>query len=150
MNSQDHGVESWASSEAVRRRMQGNRRRDTAPELALRSTLHAMGLRYRVDIAPLPDLRRRRADIVFPTERVAVFLDGCFWHGCPDHGSSPEVNRGYWTEKIASNRARDLDTGRRLAAANWQMVRIWEHEDVSLAAERIASIIHARRRTSAD
>jgi len=137
--------ESWASSDATRRSMQGNRGRDTGPELALRSALHALGLRYRVNTAPLPDLRRRRADVVFPTERVAVFVDGCFWHGCPEHGTSPRSNRDYWSDKIASNRARDRDTDRRLDEAGWQSVRVWEHEEVHVASERVAEVVRRRR-----
>lgn len=90
--------------------MQANRARDTAPELALRRRLHALGVRYRVDLPPLPGLRRR-ADIVFPKLRVALFVDGCFWHGCPDHGPRRfGANADYWTEKIVANRSRDADT----------------------------------------
>ena len=123
--------EPWASSEAARRTMQGNRRRDTAPELAVRRLLHAAGVRYRVDAQPLPHLRRR-ADIVFRRQRVAVFIDGCYWHGCPEHGTTPATNRGYWSAKVAANRARDLDTVQRLTEAGWQPLRVWEHERLQL------------------
>jgi len=137
-------VTSWASSPAVRVRMQRQPTRDTAPELAVRRLLHAAGLRYRVDAAPLPGLRRR-ADIVFRSARVAVFVDGCFWHGCPDHGQRPTTaNPGYWLEKVERNQARDHDTDERLAAAGWVPLRVWEHEAPALAAARIAVTVRRR------
>lgn len=124
----------FASSEPVRRRMSAQRREGTAPELVLRKALHSQGLRYRVHRAPVPSLRRK-ADIVFGPARVAVFVDGCFWHGCPDHGARRhEVNGWYWPEKIARNRARDQDTDRVLAEAGWLALRVWEHEVPSQAA----------------
>ena len=116
-----------ASSPQVRAVMRANRRRDTGPELALRRGLHARGLRYRVDV-PLPFDRRRRADIVFPRLRVAVYVDGCFWHGCPDHGPTPRSNTDFWLAKIARNRARDADTDVRLEAEGWTVLRYWEHD----------------------
>src|SRR4051794_12203841 len=106
-----------ALSDAVSRRMAVTRGRDTAPERALRSLLHARGLRYRVDVAPLGG--RRRADVVFPRAKVAVFVDGCFWHGCPDHATWPRHNADFWREKIQANQQRDRDTDDRLAAAGW-------------------------------
>lgn len=109
---------SWASSEANRRAMQGNRSRDTKPELAIRTILHAAGFRYRVHCAPLKSLRRR-ADIVFGPARVAVFIDGCYWHGCPEHYVPPKTNSSYWNPKIAGNIARDRDTDEKLTAAGW-------------------------------
>ncbi|MFC0674515.1 very short patch repair endonuclease [Brachybacterium hainanense] len=125
--------------------MQLQRTRDTAPELAVRRLLHAMGLRYRVDRAPLPNLRRR-ADIVFGPAKVAVFIDGCFWHGCPEHGRrETRANSAYWSGKIARNRERDADTDFRLADAGWITVRIWEHESPQTAAAHIASIVLQRR-----
>ena len=118
----------FASSEAVRQRMSAQRREGTTPEVALRRALHAAGLRYQLHRAPLPALRRK-ADIVFGPARLAVFVDGCFWHGCPDHGRRRhEVNGWYWPAKIARNRARDEDTNRALAEAGWRALRIWEHE----------------------
>lgn len=118
----------FASSEAVRQRMSTQRREGTAPEICLRRALHAVGLRYRLHCAPLPDLRRK-ADIVFGRSRLAIFVDGCFWHGCPDHGRRRhEVNGWYWPAKIARNRWRDEDTDQALAAAGWRVLRIWEHE----------------------
>ena len=125
--------ESWASSEAARRTMQGNRGRDTTPELAVRRLLHAAGCRYRVDMQPLPGLRRR-ADIVFPRHKLAVFIDGCYWHGCPAHRATPKTNTLYWSAKLASNRARDDDTNKRLAEQGWHAARYWEHEDALIVA----------------
>jgi DNA mismatch endonuclease, patch repair protein len=124
--------------------MQGNRSRDTAPELAVRRAMHALGLRYRVDIRPLPTLRRR-ADAVFTKARVAVFVDGCFWHGCPEHGRIPTSNRDYWEPKLARNVQRDRDTDERLIEAGWVVVRVFEHDDVGTAAARIAEVVRQRR-----
>lgn len=98
-----------------------------------------MGLRYRVDLR-LPDAGpRRRADVVFTRSKVAVYVDGCFWHGCPDHGSAPRANAGYWAAKLARNRARDDDTDRRLTAAGWTVVRVWEHENPTVVARLLAA-----------
>ena len=122
--------------------MQRQRQKDTAAEQALRSLLHRRGFRYRVDY-PLPGLRRR-ADIAFPSKRVAVMVDGCFWHGCPEHGTWPKENAGWWREKIERNRARDRDTDAKLAEAGWVSVRVWEHEDPAGAAARIAAVLSQR------
>jgi DNA mismatch endonuclease (patch repair protein) len=121
--------------------MIGNRRRDTAPELRLRSALHARGWRFRVDMrvdtgsGPKP-----RPDLVFTRRKVAVFVDGCFWHGCPQHGSLPKSNRGYWEPKLARNAQRDLRNDAALRAAGWSVVRLWEHEPLAdaLAAVEVA------------
>jgi DNA mismatch endonuclease (patch repair protein) len=124
--------------------MQLQRTRDTVPELAVRRILHSMGLRYRVDRPPLPGLRRR-ADIVFGPAKVAVFIDGCFWHGCPEHGRrETQANPGYWSGKIARNRERDADTDARLADAGWAVVRVWEHEPPVESAELIARTVAQR------
>ncbi|HEX2391980.1 MAG TPA: very short patch repair endonuclease [Solirubrobacterales bacterium] len=125
---------------AVRASMQGNRKRDTRPELALRSELHRRGLRYRVDRRPLKSVRCR-ADIVFPRQKVAVFVDGCFWHGCPEHGTSPQTNAAYWSAKIARNVERDRLNEAELSAAGWAVVRVWEHEISVDAADRIARLL---------
>jgi DNA mismatch endonuclease (patch repair protein) len=124
--------------------MQSNKSRDTKPELALRSAVHALGLRYRVAAKPLAGLRRS-ADLVFPRAKVAVFLDGCFWHGCPQHHTVASANAKFWADKVAGNRARDHDTDERLAEAGWVSVRIWEHEDPIAAADRVRDIVRARR-----
>lgn len=124
--------------------MQMQRTRDTAPELAVRRYLHASGLRYRVDRPPLRGLRRR-ADIVFGPARVVVYVDGCFWHGCPQHGRpSTAANPAYWAEKMERNRARDSDTDLRLTEAGWAVVRVWEHEDPQKVARRVAELVRAR------
>jgi DNA mismatch endonuclease (patch repair protein) len=122
--------------------MQRQRRRDTAPEVAIRSLLHERGFRFRVD-HPLPGLRRR-ADIAFPRLRVAVMVDGCFWHGCPEHATWPKENATWWREKIENNIARDRDTDMKLKANGWLPVRIWEHEDPVVAAERVISVLADR------
>ena len=136
--------ESWASSPAARAVAQGNRRRDTKPELALRRALHAMGLRYRVDVRPLPALNRR-ADIVFRRARVAVHVDGCYWHGCPEHGTTAKTNPGYWGPKIARNKERDAETDRLLAEDGWVSLRVWEHEEPARAAQRVVDVLRGRR-----
>ncbi len=136
---------SWASSAAVRRNMQAIKSSDTGPEKAVRSLLHADGLRYRVGRRPLPGLRRT-ADIVFGPTKVAVFIDGCYWHGCPDHYTLPKTNSGYWSPKIEGNRLRDRDTDARLLAAGWLILRFWEHEDPAVCADKIADAVRTRRR----
>lgn len=102
-----------------------------------------MGLRYRVDRAILAGLRRR-VDIVFSSARVAVFVDGCFWHRCPEHGTSPRSNSAWWRAKLDANHVRDADTDRRLHEAGWTVVRVWEHDDPTVAAARIAQLIRSR------
>jgi DNA mismatch endonuclease (patch repair protein) len=121
---------------SVRARMQAQRERDTGIERALRSRLHARGLRFRLHRRLLAG-SRREADLVFPRARVAVFVDGCFWHGCPEHATWPKHNADFWREKIERNVARDRDTDARLAADGWQVVRVWEHEAVEAAVERV-------------
>lgn len=117
---------SWASTPGVARSMRSNRRRDTRPELAIRRLLHARGLRYRVDMAPWSN-KRRRADIVFARQRLAVFIDGCFWHGCPEHATTPATNTDYWQPKLARNIERDRETDAMAQAEGWKVLRIWEH-----------------------
>ncbi len=132
------------SSAVVRRRMQQQPRRNTRPEIALRRALHAAGLRYRVERPVLPDLRRR-ADVVFGPVKVAVFVDGCFWHMCPEHATLPKANADWWREKLERNRARDRDTDQLLRERGWLPVRVWEHEDMTEAAVHIAEIVQRRR-----
>lgn len=127
---------SWASAEGSRNSMRSNRRRDTSPELAVRRRLHAAGLRYRVDFAPLGG--RRRADIVFTRQHVAEFIDGCYWHGCPDHATFPKRNSDYWLPKLARNVERDRETDQSLREAGWTVLRFWEHESPDDVARRIA------------
>ncbi|WP_260806563.1 very short patch repair endonuclease [Nocardioides sp. SLBN-35] len=121
-------------SPATRRTMQANRGRDTGPEVALRSLLHRAGLRFRVDLE-LPFDRRRRADIVFTRAGLYVFVDGCFWHGCPDHFVMPKTRESFWRDKIEGNRARDADSAARLRTLGFDVLRIWEHIPPQDAAE---------------
>ena len=139
---EDHG-NSWASSAAARKVMQGNRSRDTAPELALRKILHSHGFRYRVDQRPCGDINRR-ADIVFSRAKVAVFVDGCFWHGCPRHFAPPSTNAMYWKQKIEGNLTRDKETSRLLRKRGWIVIRVWEHQTPQAAALRIARALSLR------
>ena len=120
--------------------MRGNRNRDTRPEMAVRSAVHALGLRYRVAGRPIAGVRRT-ADLVFRRRRVAVFVDGCFWHGCPDHFRVPSTHVEYWTAKIERNRERDIETDALLAEAGWTAVRVWEHEDPRQGAERVREVL---------
>ncbi|MFD5654655.1 very short patch repair endonuclease [Streptomyces sp. NPDC127039] len=136
---------SWASSAARRRNMQAIRSRDTTPERLVRSLVHARGLRYRVAARPLPDLRRT-ADLVFRPAKVAVFIDGCYWHGCPDHYVAPRTNVGYWSDKVARNVARDRDTDDRLRTAGWTVLRFWEHEAAEDCALKIAGTVARLRK----
>jgi len=117
--------------------------RDTDAELALRRELHSRGLRYRVNRRPEPNLRRS-ADIVFTRARVAVFVDGCFWHACPEHGTVPKSNSQWWSAKLSANAARDRDTDATLAAAGWSVVRCWEHDEPGLVADRVEQLVRGR------
>jgi DNA mismatch endonuclease, patch repair protein len=123
--------------------MRSNKGRDTRPEVALRSAVHRLGLRYRVSVRPLKNLRRT-ADLVFPQAKVAVFLDGCFWHGCPEHHTVAVTNAQFWADKVKGNIARDRDTDQRLKDAGWISIRIWEHEDPWAAARRVRNVVLAR------
>lgn len=116
----------------------------TRPEVLLRTELHRRGLRYRVDF-PLvaAGLARRRADLVFPRRRVAVFVDGCFWHSCSEYRTSPKSNSSWWGTKLATNVTRDRDTDRRLVEAGWAVIRIWEHEAVDVAADRVEAVVRS-------
>jgi len=133
------------SSEAALKRMQAAKPRDTAPEKALRSALYKKGLRFRTDEKPIKDLNRK-ADIVFLRTKVAVFVDGCFWHGCPIHGTQAKANADFWREKIKRNQERDADTTKQLEAAGWNIIRVWEHEDPEKAATEICNIIDRRKK----
>jgi len=130
-----------ASSPAALARMKGQRQAGTKPELAIRQILHARGMRYRVDAPlPIPGLRRR-ADLLFAGPKVAVFVDGCYWHACPLHGTSPKANAEWWSAKLTANVERDRDTDRRMTELGWTVVRIWEHEDPESASMRVAEQI---------
>jgi len=127
--------------------MQNTPTRDTPAELAVRSELHKLGMRYRVDVAPVAGFRRR-ADIVFRRAKVAVFVDGCFWHCCPIHGSAPKANATWWKAKFERTRARDRDTDQVLRQNGWKCIRIWEHEDPVLAAKKIGRTVRSRVETN--
>jgi DNA mismatch endonuclease, patch repair protein len=118
--------------------------RDTAPELALRSELHRRGHRFRVDRAPVAEVRSR-ADLVFGPAQVAVYVDGCFWHACPEHATKPRSNVEFWEQKLKKNRERDRQTDRLLGERGWEVVRVWEHEDPLDAADRVEDVLYARR-----
>ena len=128
------------SSEAALKRMQAAKPKDTAPEMAIRSALHRRGLYYCVDAKPLKELNRR-ADIIFRPARVAIFVDGCFWHGCPIHGTQARANAEFWRLKIKRNQERDKDTNKQLENAGWKVIRVWEHEDPEKASEKIYNIV---------
>ncbi|RDI48561.1 very short patch repair endonuclease [Nocardia mexicana] len=121
-------------------RMSRQRRVGTKPETALRKELHRRGYRFFVDRAPLQGLRRR-ADLVFPRRKVAVYVDGCFWHCCPEHATYPKNNAEWWAEKLAGNVKRDRDTDTRLTGSGWLVVRVWEHEDAVAAADRVQAAL---------
>lgn len=120
--------------------MQGNRGRDTALELGVRSLVHRMGFRFRVNVR-IDAERPIRTDIVFPNARLVVFLDGCFWHLCPLHSSIPKTNRAFWVAKLQANERRDTEATITLRAAGWNVLRIWEHEGVQRSAEMIARVL---------
>lgn len=124
--------------------MQAIRSRDTTPERLIRRLVHAQGLRYRVAARPLPDLRRT-ADMVFRPAKVAVFIDGCYWHGCPEHYIPPKTNSGYWSEKVVKNMTRDRDTDQRLEEAGWHVLRFWEHESPGDCALKIIAEVSRLR-----
>ncbi|WP_438018616.1 very short patch repair endonuclease [Sorangium sp. So ce315] len=128
--------------------MQRVRQKNTSAELALRRELYARGLRYRIHV-PVLTKPRRIADIAFGGPRVAVFVDGCFWHGCPQHATWPKKNAEFWRTKILANQERDRDTDARLRADAWEVVRVWAHEIPYEAASRIAQLVSSRRGTRA-
>jgi DNA mismatch endonuclease (patch repair protein) len=132
------------TSAPVSVRMSRQKSRNTQVEIALRRRLHAAGLRYRIHRRPVLGVRRE-ADIVFGPARVAVFVDGCFWHGCPEHATWPKHNAEFWREKIEGNRRRDANTDTRLADAGWLVIRVWEHEGIDAAAARVQRAVAARR-----
>lgn len=134
-----------SSSPQVSARMSRQGARDTAPELRLRRLLHAAGIRYRVD-AVLPSMPRRRADVLIKKYRLAVFVDGCFWHACPIHSNQPKANSKWWESKLGRNVQRDRDTDMRLVQMGWTVLRFWEHEDMEEAAQQV---LEALRRIKA-
>ncbi|WP_269112262.1 very short patch repair endonuclease [Lentzea aerocolonigenes] len=134
------GYEAWASSESARRVMRANKSRHTKPEVAIRRALHAMGLRYRLHVKPLPEVRFK-PDIVFRRAKVAVEVHGCFWHRCPQHYREPATNRAYWQAKVERNVIRDARNREALESVGWTLLTLWEHEDPNVAAQHVADVV---------
>jgi len=131
------------SSDRVSRQMSMLGQRDTDPEILVRSDLHRRGLRFRVHSKPEPDLRTK-ADIIFRPKKVVVYIDGCFWHHCPEHGTVPASNQEFWATKLRRNQERDAENTRELKARGWTVLRFWEHEDAASAAETIEQILRQK------
>lgn len=131
------------SSPVVSERMSRVRNRDTDAEVVLRRELHRRGLRYRVNFR-VPGLRRTLPDIAFTRRKVAVFVDGCFWHRCPDHATFPKVNAEWWTDKLERNVQRDRAIDSTLASEGWLVIRVWEHENPMVAADRVVAAVESR------
>ncbi|MEU1123023.1 very short patch repair endonuclease [Streptomyces sp. NPDC005899] len=128
------------SSPGVSARMSRQARRDTAPEVAVRKLLHASGYRYRLN-ERVPNMPRRTIDIAFTRAKVAVFMDGCFWHGCPEHATQPKANATWWRDKLDRNMARDAETTEHLVAAGWTVLRFWEHQSPDRVADEVADVV---------
>ncbi|WP_326742166.1 very short patch repair endonuclease [Streptomyces sp. NBC_01768] len=133
-----------ASSPGVSARMSRQASRDTAPEVAVRKLLHASGYRYRVN-ERVPGMSRRTIDIAFTRAKVAVMIDGCFWHGCPEHATQPKSNAEWWRKKLDRNMVRDAETTEHLTTAGWTVLRFWEHETSQDVAARITAVVNSLR-----
>jgi DNA mismatch endonuclease (patch repair protein) len=145
----ESGIVPRPTSEGRSRNQQAIRRADTGPELRLRSLLHARGLRFRKDYRiVLSEGDRARPDIVFTRAKVAVFYDSCFWHACPQHGRQPDVNNWYWGPKLARTAERDKKTTAALESHGWIVIRVWEHDDLADAVDRIAAEVQSRNRSA--
>lgn len=131
------------SSPGVSARMSRQASKDTSAELAVRRLLHEAGLRYRVEY-PVPGMARRRIDVAFTRAQVAVLIDGCFWHGCPQHATHPKANAEWWRNKLDRNMARDRETTEHLTAIGWTVLRFWEHEDPKDVATRVKAVVRQR------
>jgi len=140
-------VKPSASSPDALKRMKNQRQRDTYPEIRLRSILHRMGFRYRTHLEPISGLRIC-ADILFPKIKIALFVDGCFWHSCPEHGTVPKANRQWWKQKLATNVERDEKREKTLQSKGWTVIRIWEHEDPEIASQNIAKAVRQAYRVA--
>jgi len=126
--------------------MRAIRRTDTKPEVALRRALHQLGYRYRKDYRlDLDGGRRVRPDIAFTARKVAVFVDGCFWHACPEHGAKPRVNEWYWSPKLDRNVQRDRANDDALSLAGWSVIRLWEHVPLNEAVTAVVTAVGAAR-----
>lgn len=128
---------------AVSARMSRQASKDTAAELAVRRLLHAAGLRYRIEY-PVPGMARRRIDVAFTRAKVAVLIDGCFWHGCPEHATHPKSNAEWWRKKLDRNMARDKETTEHLTAEGWMVLRFWEHEAPEEVAVQVGVTVQRR------
>lgn len=135
----------YPASDAVRRSMLGNRRTGTAPEARVRSAVHRAGLRFRKDYSIRLEAGHTRADLAFPRLQLAVFIDGCFWHGCPRHGTAPRHNAWYWTSKLRGNRMRDQRATEGLRRRGWVVRRYWEHMPSAEIAERVVALVRRLR-----
>ena len=136
-----------AISDKVSGAMRSMPEHSTGPEMAVRRLLYRKGVRYRIQY-PVPGAPRRTIDIAFPGRKIAVFIDGCFWHGCSEHRNIPAHNRDWWQKKIDENRSRDRDTDEKLRKAGWEIFRFWEHDAVDKIVERLmSSISMATKRT---
>ncbi|WP_329598082.1 very short patch repair endonuclease [Streptomyces pseudovenezuelae] len=124
--------------------MSRQRFRDTATEVAVRRLLHAAGLRFRVNL-PVPGMAGHAIDIAFPKTKIAVIVDGCFWHGCPEHATQPKTGVEWWRAKLAKNMARDVETTDHLTAEGWTVLRFWQHESPKHVADRVAAWVVERR-----
>ncbi|WP_153456625.1 very short patch repair endonuclease [Streptomyces smaragdinus] len=133
------------SSPSVSSRMSRQASRDTKPETAVRKILFAAGRRYRLNVK-VPGMSRRTIDIAFTRAKVAVFMDGCFWHGCPEHATQPKSNAAWWREKLDKNMTRDTETNAHLTAAGWTVLRFWEHEEPAEVAVKVAAAVDAKAR----
>lgn len=138
------------SSAAVTAVMRGNRKRDTLPELAIRSALHRDGLRFRKHQRVAGVDRTVEVDVCFPRHRLALFIDGCFWHGCPEHGNIPKTNSAYWAPKLDRNRARDRTVDEALSDAGWLVIRVWEHESAESVVSRVRYTLEQSARAVED
>ncbi|UED85486.1 very short patch repair endonuclease [Streptomyces profundus] len=134
------------SSPQVSARMSRQANRDTGAERAVRRLLHAAGYRYRIH-HPVPGMRRRKIDIAFTGIKLAVLIDGCFWHGCPEHATSPKTNAGWWRQKLDRNVQRDRETDTQLRSQGWTVRRFWEHESPEVVMRQVASVVDRRRAT---
>ncbi|QNS05999.1 very short patch repair endonuclease [Streptomyces xanthii] len=135
------------SSPGVSARIKRQVSKDTGAELAVRRLLHAAGLRYRVEY-PVPGMARRRIDVAFTRTKVAVLIDGCFWHGCPQHATQPKANAEWWRQKLDRNMARDRETTEHLTAAGWTVLRFWEHEAPEDVVERVMRAVREQGQSS--
>jgi DNA mismatch endonuclease (patch repair protein) len=132
------------ASATTRKRMQAMRQRDTDCEVLIRRALLARGLRYRVNCR-VSKMNKAQPDIVFSTAKVAIFIDGCYWHACSLHGTAPKNNAKWWADKFQANRTRDARADSMLRSEGWKVIRVWEHEDPSDVVHRIVAAIARQR-----